>query len=377
MPLAPEQLAVTSLLVAVSSVASAVGIGIVLLYFVARPRWFDNLMGRLVLALVVADILTTVAKAVGRRGPVAGADAFGCQAQAVLIQYSNTVSAVISLVIAVTMLLIVFGSNLIFTLQRNERIVIALCFLLPVSNTVPLLLIKPDGVHNIIGDVDLWCWIAGQHAEYRIWLFYVPLWSIFIFDVVAYILTWAAIRRIQDRAARGRVTPAVIAIRRYNLVMTRRMQAYTLGFVLTWIPSTLNRLVPFFSGDSVYTLTVMQAIVSPLRGAVDCVVFLYIQHLLEPDLDFDAAATLSEVESSRLATTPSGLPADSSIDLSGAWNTNETSFPLGYASQSRYTGPRHIHVIEQRKDPSDASRALDANTTAASDPPDPAGSSSH
>ncbi|KAL2914986.1 hypothetical protein HK105_205530 [Polyrhizophydium stewartii] len=303
MPLSPSQQAITTVLVLTSSVLSFVGVGVLVLAWAARPKWFDSLIGRLVLALAAADLISAAAKIIGRAGPDAGADSQLCQLQAALIQVGNVFSVLISLVIAVNMLLIVFAREGMYFVQRFEAVIVAGCLAVSIGLGIAPLVIQPDGKHNLVGEGTLWCWISSAYPLYQAGLFYAILWTIFLLDIIAYLSVWASIRRLQDRVERSRITTEVLLLRKYNRIMTRRMQAYSLSFVLVWLPSTLSRISDMASAETSFGLAAAHAFVSPLRGMINCIVFLYIQGLVDPKSGADASDTISDVESSVLAGT--------------------------------------------------------------------------
>ncbi|KAL2914983.1 hypothetical protein HK105_205527 [Polyrhizophydium stewartii] len=326
MPLSPSQLALTSTLVTVSSALSLLGVGIVFTFYVRRPVWFRNLMGRLVLSLTASDLISTVTKGVGRLGPDAGIDSLLCQTQAVFVQIGNLSAVFISFAIAANMVFIVFLGGDAYFLKRSQWLVIFMSFVVSIFFGLALLVIKPGGNRNIVGDANLWCWIDGKYVIFQVWLFFLELWVIFIFQIVAYLLTWVSIKQLQALASRQRVTPAVIAMRKYNLIMTRRMQSYTLVFLFVWLPSTFNRIAPLISGEIVYGLTIAQATISPLRGMINCLVFLYIQYLLESDSDREISQTISEIESASVE--PSG-PGVLAVGLASPNNSLRSSVVHG------------------------------------------------
>ncbi|KAI8924623.1 hypothetical protein BC831DRAFT_464860 [Entophlyctis helioformis] len=266
-----QAIQVSSRISACLSIASFLGT-IVCRYL--KPKWFSNSIGRLVLALAVADVVDAVAKAAGRLGPNSGAQSFLCQAQATIIQEATLASVFFGLTVAVYMLFIMYFQGSLAILKRFEKQVIALCFLAPLPFTITPLVVKTDGLTNMIGDGDIFCWIGKKDAVYQIYLFYVIVWAVFVVQLVAYFLTWYGIYRLEQEIqtiskSSGKGSSV------YRTIMVKRMMAYTLAFMITWTPSSLNRMYQISTGSTLFPLALLQAIFSPLRGTVDFGVFLY------------------------------------------------------------------------------------------------------
>ncbi|KAL2911094.1 hypothetical protein HK105_209455 [Polyrhizophydium stewartii] len=263
-----------------SSVLSFVGVAVVLGYAVMRPKWFKNLMGRLVLALAVVDFLMACAKVIARAGPNAGTDSLLCMAQAGIIENFGLVSVFIGLAIALSMMYIVFFNGSIRFVQKFEWSIIAACFAIPLPITATMFIYTEDGEH-IYGDADFWCWITSKHGTRQFSFLFVIQWAI-----LAFVLTWIGLRRVENDLARSATTPTATgestgSDKKYSKLMSKRMMAYTLAFIDGRIPSTANRLYPLITGTPLFELSLLQAVFSPLAGFIDCLVFLYIRYIME------------------------------------------------------------------------------------------------
>ncbi|KAL2911372.1 hypothetical protein HK105_209163 [Polyrhizophydium stewartii] len=275
----PEQKEAVTIVTKVSASMSLLGVGGIVYFYFTKPKWFSNSMGRLVLALAFADFVDGISKFVGRWAIEAGTNSFWCQAQASAIQTATLANICVNLVIALNMLYIVFFSGSVKTLQRSEAALIALCFVVPFAFTVPMFA-TPTSVGNMIGDSDFWCWIGSQSAIYQIWLFYFELWFVFSIQILAYFFTWYGLRRLQ-----GKISSATNATARsshkYNTIMVKRMMAYSIAFMISWGPPTVNRMNNLATGQPIFALAVAQSTFSPLHGFINFCVFVYTRKLLK------------------------------------------------------------------------------------------------
>ncbi|KAL2914984.1 hypothetical protein HK105_205528 [Polyrhizophydium stewartii] len=371
MALDPATQATASWLVLVSAALSVLGVLFVLyaaqtglasgheaathaaLNYIIKPSWFNNMMGRFVLAMAVVDLVGAIAKAIGRNGINAGEMSTLCQQQGIFIQYSNLSSVLINLAIAVCMLYIVFWGDS-FSAHRYETIIFTACFFAPVGLVVPLLLIEPtddnddDDFGTLIGDADFWCWIKSSERKYQILFFYIELWIIFMLQVTAYIVAWVRIQQMQVAAELGRRSTTT-ALRRYNVIMSRRMQAYTFAFLFVWTPSSLNRVVPLMTGQNFTPLTLLQAFMSPLRGFANALAFLYIDYLLEAGTRVQVTQTISEFES-HYDTTPqrsaaTGGTGGGGVASGGTGGGGVASGGPGHVASEHSAGLRSIGSI--------------------------------
>ena len=65
--------------------------------------------------------------------------------------------------------------------------------------------------------------------------------------------------------------------------ITRRIMTFTLAFFIAWTPSTLNRVSGIFGARN-FTLAILQAIVSPMRGLINFIAFLHTRKSPKQDL---------------------------------------------------------------------------------------------
>ncbi|KAI8927893.1 hypothetical protein BC831DRAFT_450902 [Entophlyctis helioformis] len=283
-----DQLSLLSTLTRTSASLSLLGVaGIAWLRF-NRSHLFDNTMGNLIIALTVADGLDALGR-FGARWPL---DNFGgtllgsawCTAQAISIQEFSPASAYISLVMAISMVYIVFFQGSARTLDRIMPLMIAACFVAPLPFVLAVLFYKPDGVTGMVGDADLYCWISRDYSDYRILWLYIPIWIAFVGSVLAYGLTWYRVRSLQATltATRKRMTvlstvgkaAGASGMDRYQTVLAKRMMWFVAAFCIIWFPATVNRMTQAATGSGMFALGIAQAILNSLGGFINFVIMV-------------------------------------------------------------------------------------------------------
>ncbi|KAJ3307809.1 hypothetical protein HDV04_002535 [Boothiomyces sp. JEL0838] len=144
-------------------------------------------------------------------------------------------------------------------------------FVIPIPFALYPLFGKPMGI-SMVGDVDTWCWISKAHAVYQIYLWFAILWIIFVFNLLILAATIWAIKKNEKALKQPVQNNSKMSFGTY---VQRRMLAYLIGFVIVWTPSSLNRIAQIALGYPVYTLGIMQALVSPTRGFIDFCAYFY------------------------------------------------------------------------------------------------------
>ncbi|KAK5672748.1 hypothetical protein QVD99_000250 [Batrachochytrium dendrobatidis] len=268
----------------ISAVIGLLGVFGISYMLIKSSKSFSNPTGRLVTALAVADFIDAASKLVGQAGPNAGIDSAICQIQAAMIQEGTLASIFISLSMTLNAVYIVFFSGSVSVLHKHAWVMIALCFCIPLPLSILPIFYKVDTPSHDINlppvptrlyqDAQQWCWIPSELSDYQIYFFYAELFFIFSFNSIAYVLTWIKLRQSQQHVtAKARYTAAQMATQ----LMARRMLLYTIGFVIAWTPSAINRLTTAFTKQPVFALALLQSIVSPMRGFINFLVFLQTQ----------------------------------------------------------------------------------------------------
>lgn len=183
---------------------------------------------------------------------------------------------------------------------------------------------------------DIWCWVPSSSLNndiVRFLLFYGPLWLIWLYNFVLYMIVHARIRRLLDMGA----SPY------YKRVAVLQKLVYIpLILVMLRLPGSLNRTLDFFH-HHYYWLDCLQAAGDPAQGFADAIMFgalnkkiwrRFYRLLLNCRLDSEDASVLSQVSSygaddKRDQSPPPSLPPES---------RENSVLPASEPYQRRHTG---------------------------------------
>ncbi|KNE64854.1 hypothetical protein AMAG_10189 [Allomyces macrogynus ATCC 38327] len=173
------------------------------------------------------------------------------------------------------------------------------------------------------GDAVLWCWISNEYRSFRQYFLYIPLWLVFVYTILVYLVAGIAIIRPNTRwliilsgrkksssshgagnpaasptaatsaAAPPRTAPVLRLSSRARKHYIIRAMLYSFAFFLTWTGPTINRLhSQLHPDDLVFGLAVLHALTSPLQGFLNAQVYFstYLIRACLPGLDAAPAA---------------------------------------------------------------------------------------
>nr|KAJ3418543.1 hypothetical protein HK105_008181 [Polyrhizophydium stewartii] len=230
-------------------------------------------MGGLVLALAVIDAFGAIGRIPGRALLETFGDQSGwCRVQAVFVQIFAPAATNISLLMALTMVYVVFYKGSARTTEILQPYLVAACVVLTLPAAITLLVHVSES-ESIIGDADQYCWISARFAPYRILYVYISVWITFAGALVAYIMTWVRLvnmeREIKSMSA---VQPKS---NRFRTVLAKRMMLFVMAFMLIWTPSTINRIYQAAFNDSIFALSLTHAICNSLEGFINFLIFAF------------------------------------------------------------------------------------------------------
>lgn len=123
----------------------------------------------------------------------------------------------------------------------------------------PLFLLLIVASTGSLGDAGNWCWIKKGRNMERLFGYYIPLIFMIIINAVLYV----TIGRGLESFASEQKRPIITRLRRYLVV-----------FLLTRIPSVINRFYEIASGgETVYFFLLLQSMTSPLQGFCNALVY--------------------------------------------------------------------------------------------------------
>jgi hypothetical protein len=260
----------------VTTASASLGVLGALITCVAYLYWkhMRTAIAQIIFYMAIADLCSSISMAIGRLGPASGTDSALCQLQAAGQQWGDISSILWTCMISINLIWIMFRGRAVEDLQRYTHLHLVICFLLPVIWAIVPIFVRPENSVRMYGDADLWCWISPKHSTAQMMLFYVPLWIVFVFNLITYLIVGRAIWR---RARYVVNTSDMTDLNNYRHIYSKNVSLYLLAFLLTWTPATLNRIYTMaFHGHRSFVLALLHGMFTPSRGMINCLVYFYI-----------------------------------------------------------------------------------------------------
>ncbi|KAL1920414.1 uncharacterized protein VTP21DRAFT_791 [Calcarisporiella thermophila] len=267
----PEQINSFLVTATVGSIISIAGTLTVILTFLFFPR-FRNATTRLILWLAISDLIACSATLSGRWA-IAAPDSAACQAQGFIMQWMDICAFFWTMAMAVNMILVIVFQLPATRVMAFEKIWIVVCFFIPFLITLPMLVVNEPGKGHMIGNAQMWCWIKNQYAVWRMYIFYAPMWIIFVMDAVAYVVSAVYLFKTTREIMRAKVNNS--ALMRFTTVFVKNTSIYLLSYIIIWIFPTASRLYNLTTGEFIYELQYLQVLMVSLRGFVHFVAYFY------------------------------------------------------------------------------------------------------
>jgi hypothetical protein len=118
----------------------------------------------------------------------AGEDSWLCQMQGAMQQIGDLACILFTGLIALDLMLIIFFRRAVSQVNRMHYRVYA-----PTCTTISLLVgLIPLAIRNgsgerFYGDAGPWCWVSQSWISFQLYVFYLPLWLVFLFSVCVYV----------------------------------------------------------------------------------------------------------------------------------------------------------------------------------------------
>ncbi|RKP09277.1 hypothetical protein THASP1DRAFT_28926 [Thamnocephalis sphaerospora] len=229
----------------------------------------------LIILIAVAELISIPAYAVGRHGEYAGQESALCQWQAAAEQIGDLTSIFATACMSVDVLLIIFWGYSVEQVGRMHfRVHIPFCIITSsLIALAPLGVVDPLTGTRFYAGTGLWCWISSPFSAYRLYLFYIPLWTVFFFNICAYFMVGRRVwkrSRVIKKAMNGTRVP-------YKNTYIRNVSLYLVAFALSWTPATINRIYQFANpGEELFSLALLHSIFAPGNGVLNCLVYVYV-----------------------------------------------------------------------------------------------------
>ncbi|KAK5105231.1 hypothetical protein LTS08_001506 [Lithohypha guttulata] len=322
----------------ISSIFSLVGAAFVILTFVLNDK-FRKPINRLVFYATFGNILTNVATLVSTSGIEAGTNSPLCQFQAFLLQWFMPADALWTFAMACNVWLSFFRAYDTSALRRLEWKYIVACYGVPFVPGFVYIFVNTQERRKVYGAAVLWCWVSLRWDFLRVATFYGPVWVVILATIGIYIRVGSIIfkwrRQLlsmeKERTLSGtNEYPAIGILKTSEIIVTRtetvvsgeepdfgndlhskasfsrtiqptrpitmvRMSRpsggidpnkaavkyckcamlFFLALIVTWVPSTVNRIYTIIRPDEVvYGLHLAAALVLPLQGFWNALIYL-------------------------------------------------------------------------------------------------------
>ncbi|EKD20859.1 cyclic-AMP receptor-like protein [Drepanopeziza brunnea f. sp. 'multigermtubi' MB_m1] len=100
-----------------------------------------------------------------------------CQFQGFAFQSFAVADAGFTSVMALNVYLTFYKRFTASRLRKLERYYVPCCYGIPLIIASALLLVKPYRVDHFYGNEILGCWISYKYGHWKIWFFFMPIWS--------------------------------------------------------------------------------------------------------------------------------------------------------------------------------------------------------
>lgn len=99
------------------------------------------------------------------------------------------------------------------------------------------------------GDVGVWCWILDERPMVRMWLWYLPLWGVWVFSIVLAVMTCFFTGRIKREQKKMNISGASSSMNRQIRFVIVTGVYFIISFFFAWFAPTFNRAHQAFSVD--------------------------------------------------------------------------------------------------------------------------------
>ncbi|EXU95940.1 G-protein coupled receptor [Metarhizium robertsii] len=330
--LTESQLHAISIMERLCSAISLLGCIFTITTFTCFSAFRDKPVNRLVFYATFGNMASNVATLMARSF-LDNPDSFGCQFQAMLIQWFMAADVGWILAMAVNVYLTVYQKFDIKRLHKMELIYLPACYGIPFIPAFTYLFVRRNS-QRIYGDAVLWCWVTSHVEGLRIATVYGPVWAMILVTFAIYIAAARTIFKIRkqihnldsdydltsctspevtvdngpgatitangDGALSGRTPgrddqttamrckprrhgpgPQAFARRRSyehkNAAWsyTKCALLYFTAILITWIPASANRVYSMaHNGQAYIPVVFMSAFVLPLQGFWNCIIYV-------------------------------------------------------------------------------------------------------
>ncbi|KAL2913069.1 hypothetical protein HK105_207414 [Polyrhizophydium stewartii] len=235
--------------------------------FMKDRKSYSNPTGHIILTLCVLDLLDSVARFAGRWTLEWGPGSAICQPQAAFFVFSSLSSALLSLMLALNAMFLVVFEGSVDMIHKYEWFTIAATILFSAGMSVIPLFLQPILGVRMYGDANLWCWIVSVYSQYQIYFTFMWIRGVIVIAIIALGCIHYKLAKLGARMSLANSSNSWSNDLRKFVI--GRLVAYLIAFIVTRLPTSVNRVTEIVAGSPIYEMSLFQAGFLPARGMFD------------------------------------------------------------------------------------------------------------
>eukprot|EP01111_Echinosteliopsis_oligospora_P015145 TRINITY_DN5885_c0_g1_i1.p1 TRINITY_DN5885_c0_g1~~TRINITY_DN5885_c0_g1_i1.p1 ORF type:complete len:470 (-),score=43.06 TRINITY_DN5885_c0_g1_i1:74-1423(-) len=226
---------------------------------------------KLILYLSIADLVASISWVLSP----ASENPYSCSIQSYGLQFSGLSTCLWQLCVALYTLQIYTGKPI--NLKKQEIIYHIVCWGIP---AIPLIF---GGAYGVFGYSGSWCWVKPKYPLVGIVMLYIPALLAIVVSGGIYIYVDILLRR-RIAAVKMNSSESLEELRKISIMQRKlKTRLYFLPFTVGWLFGFINRLHNFIVPDRVAALFYLQAIVFPLQGLWNFLMYGLTERIVVPE----------------------------------------------------------------------------------------------
>jgi hypothetical protein len=221
----------------------------------------------MILWTTVYCLIAVAGTCFGSGGYANGLLSFLCQYQAFCIHVGGFGAVLWTSCIAMNLLLkFSFGKSL-EDLRKIEIWYHVFIFMWTWVPATIMLIMTVGGTKPLIfGSATIWCWISAAYADWRLYIYYFPIWACIFFNIGVYTFVYFKIRAMSTEF----LNTSTILVK-----YAKTTSLYVAAAIFCWTFASLNRIVGWTDPTNQYALIFyLQCITVPCQGFLNLVIML-------------------------------------------------------------------------------------------------------